>query len=160
MNSLVRFKKATLADLNMLVETRIEVLRAANKLDATVDLTNVERESRSYYQQALADNTHTAYLVFDGTDFIGAGGISYFRVMPTYHNPTGQKAYIMNMYVKESHRRQGIARHLLDLLIDDAHSRGVDYISLESTQMGRPLYENYGFVRMEKEMELPRDKNT
>ncbi len=30
---------------------------------------------------------------------IGAGGISYYRVMPTYHNPSGNKAYIMNMYV-------------------------------------------------------------
>ncbi len=28
---------------------------------------------------------------------IGAGGISYYRVMPTYHNPSGNKAYIMNM---------------------------------------------------------------
>ena len=31
----------------------------------------------------------------DGEKFIGAGGVSYYRVMPTYHNQTGEKAYIM-----------------------------------------------------------------
>ena len=24
--------------------------------------------------------------------FIGAGGVSFYQVMPTYHNPTGKKA--------------------------------------------------------------------
>ena len=75
--------------------------------------------------------------------------------MPTYHNPTGQKAYIMNMYTRPAYRRQGIARRTLDLLVQDARSRGARAISLEATSMGRPLYEAYGFVPMTSEMELP-----
>ena len=54
--------------------------------------------SREYYEECLQAETHIAYLVFDRERFIGAGGVSFFRVMPTYHNPTGWKAYIMNMY--------------------------------------------------------------
>lgn len=151
----LEYKRATLADLDILVETRVEVLRAANRLDASADMTQVERETRAYYRSALADGTHTAYLVFDGDLFVGAGGVSYYSVMPTYHNPTGQKAYIMNMYTRPAYRRQGIARRTLDLLMRDAESRGVRAISLEATEMGRPLYEAYGFVPMTSEMELP-----
>ncbi|MCF2664956.1 GNAT family N-acetyltransferase [Oscillibacter valericigenes] len=151
----LEYKRATLADLDILVETRAEVLRAANRLDASADMTQVERETRAYYRSALADSTHTAYLVFDGDLFVGAGGVSYYSVMPTYHNPTGQKAYIMNMYTRPAYRRQGIARRTLDLLVRDAESRGVRAISLEATEMGRPLYEAYGFVPMTSEMELP-----
>ena len=151
----LEYKRATLADLDILVETRVEVLRAANRLDASADMTQVERETRAYYRSALADGTHTAYLVFDGDLFVGAGGVSYYSVMPTYHNPTGQKAYIMNMYTRPAYRRQGIARRTLDLLMRDAESRGVRAISLEATAMGRPLYEAYGFVPMTSEMELP-----
>ena len=151
----LEYKRATLADLDILVETRAEVLRAANRLDASADMTQVERETRAYYRSALADGTHTAYLVFDGDLFVGAGGVSYYSVMPTYHNPTGQKAYIMNMYTRPAYRRQGIARRTLDLLVRDAESRGVRAISLEATEMGRPLYEAYGFVPMTSEMELP-----
>lgn len=32
------------------------------------------------------------------------------------------------------------------------------HISLEATDMGRPLYERYGFVGMKDEMELPEDR--
>ena len=154
MNSMAEFRKATLDDLNILVDTRIEVLRAANQLEASVDMSLVEKESRAYYERALADDTHTAYLVFDGDAFIAAGGISYYSVMPTYHNPSGRKAYIMNMYVKEAYRHQGIARHVLTLLTEDARNRCIDHISLETTAMGRPLYEKYGFIQMENEMVL------
>ena len=150
----MEYRKATIDDLDMLVSTRITVLRAANKLDDNVDMSEVERESRDYYEKALLDGSHTAYLVFDDGEFVGAGGVSYFRVMPTYHNPSGRKAYIMNMYTAPDHRRRGIAYNTLDLLVKDAKAQGVAAISLEATDMGRPLYERYGFVKMNDEMEL------
>ncbi|MBS5052585.1 MAG: GNAT family N-acetyltransferase [Clostridiales bacterium] len=115
----------------------------------------VERQSYDYYQKALCNGSHIAYLVLDENCVVGAGGVSFFRVMPTYHNPSGNKAYIMNMYTKPDYRRKGIAYKTLDMLIKDIKSRGISAISLEATEMGRPLYEKYGFVKMNDEMELP-----
>lgn len=148
-------RKAGLEDLELLTKTRIMVLRAVHGLPEEADLSDLTDRSRQYYQRALRDGTHTAYLVHDGDRLIGAGGVSYFQVMPTYHNPTGQKAYIMNMYTDPAYRRRGVARRTLDLLVRDARGRGVTAISLDATAMGRPLYEAYGFVGMEAEMELP-----
>ena len=148
------YKKAIIADIDELVRTRIIVLRAANKLSNDVDMSLVEKESYEYYKSALEIGEHMAYLVYDNETFIGAGGVSFYRVMPTYHNPTGKKAYIMNMYTALEYRRQGIALHTLDLLVKDAKEQGVLQIALEATDMGRPLYERYGFVKMEDEMEL------
>lgn len=148
------YKKATIADIDELVRTRIIVLRAANKLSNDVDMSLVEKESYEYYKSALETGEHIAYLVYDNETFIGAGGVSFYQVMPTYHNPTGKKAYIMNMYTAPKYRRHGIAFHTLDLLVKDAREQGVSQIDLEATDMGRPLYEKYGFVKMEDEMEL------
>lgn len=145
---------ATVNDIDTLTTSRIEVLRAANLLDENADMTEVEEESRNYYKKALADGSHMAVLVKDGDNIIGAGGISYYEVMPTYHNPSGKKAYIMNMYTKPEYRRQGIAYKTLDILVKDARSRGITQISLEATEMGRLLYEKYGFSQMTSEMEL------
>lgn len=50
---------------------------------------------------------------------------------------------------------EGIANNILKLLVEDARSRGIHAISLEATQMGRPLYEKFGFVKMNDEMEYP-----
>lgn len=148
------YKKATIKDIDELVQTRIIVLRAANKLSSDEDMSKVEQESYSYYKRALESGEHAAYLVYDNGKFIGAGGVSFYQVMPTYHNPTGKKAYIMNMYTAPEYRRQGIAFHTLDLLVNAAKKQGVSQIALEATDMGRPLYEKYGFVRMQDEMEL------
>lgn len=154
-NMNLTYKKATIADIDLLTETRIEVLRAANKLSDDTDMDEVKRQTYDYYQRALCDDTHIAYLIFDGNCFIGAGGVSFFQVMPTYHNPSGKKAYIMNMYTKPEYRRNGIAYETLSRLISDAKERGITAISLEATAMGRPLYEKYGFRKMNDEMELP-----
>ena len=149
------YKRATIKDIDLLTITRIEVLRAATRLSDDTDLSEVERQSYNYYQKALCDDSHIAYLVFDGTRFVGAGAVSFFQVMPTYHNLSGNKAYIMNMYTRPEYRRRGIAIKILDMLIKESKNRGITAISLEATDMGRPLYEKYGFVKMNNEMELP-----
>ncbi len=150
------YQRAAIKDIEELVRTRILVLRAANKLSDEADMSVAEQESYTCYKRALETGEHIAYLVYDQGTFIGAGGVSFYQVMPTFHNPTGKKAYIMNMYTAPGYRRQGIAFHTLDLLIKHAEAQGVLQISLEATDMGRPLYEKYGFVKMEDEMELRR----
>ena len=46
------YKRATLEDIDILTETRIEVLRAANKLPADTDMSEVER----YYSYFIRSN--------------------------------------------------------------------------------------------------------
>ena len=151
----IEFRKASRDALEMLVATRLEVLRAANQLDERADMSEVERASRAYYEVALRNDSHWGLLAFDGDTFVGAGGVSFYQVMPTYHNPTGRRAYIMNMYVRPEYRRRGIAMQILKQLVDEARRRGVPQITLEATDMGRPLYDKFGFVAMKCEMELP-----
>ncbi len=39
------YKKATIEDIDLLTKTRIEVLRAANKLSDDIDMSEVEKQS-------------------------------------------------------------------------------------------------------------------
>lgn len=43
---------------------------------------------------------------------------------------------------------------MVSLLVKAAKEQNATQIVLEATNMGRPLYEKYGFVKMENEMEL------
>jgi len=150
----LNYQRAVIADLNLLVNLRLTVLRAANLLDNSVDLLHIRENTQAYYESALRDNSHLAYLVYDGSTLAATGGISFYRVLPTYHNPSGENAYIMNMYTVPAYRNRGIASQLLRLLVSDAKDRGVSRITLDATPMGRPLYEQFGFVPMPAEMEL------
>ena len=152
------FKKATQADIDLLVQIRIETLRAANGLAQDTPMPEVEANVRQHYIHALAHGTHTALLAYSGEALAGCGGISFYSVLPTYHNPTGQKAYLMNMYTRPAYRRQGLALHMLTLLVQEARAKGITQIQLEATPAGRSLYQKYGFVPLPNEMELPQNK--
>ena len=54
-----KYKKATIADIDELVKTRIIVLRAANKLSNDVDMSLVEKEIRERQQEyrSLKENS-------------------------------------------------------------------------------------------------------
>lgn len=105
----LEYRKAGLKDIDILTKTRVKVLKAANRLSPQEDMREVETRSYDYYSKALAEGNHVAYLVYDGERCIGTGGVTFFQVMPTYHNSSGKKAYIMNMYTHPDYRRHGIA---------------------------------------------------
>ncbi|WP_418972800.1 GNAT family N-acetyltransferase [Allofournierella sp.] len=143
------------ADLDELVRARLMVLRAANGLAPQAPLPQVEAETRRYFEEGLVTGSFAAVLVLAGGELVATGAVSFYEVMPTCHTPTGKKAYIMNMYTAPAWRRRGLATRVLDRLVRECRARGVDTITLEATAMGRPVYERYGFVPMECEMELP-----
>ncbi len=148
------YHKAGREDLKILVKTRLEMLRSVNNIPETEDLTEVAGSCMAYYSESFDKDTHVAYLVFDGETFIGCGGISFYRVMPNFKNPSGMKAYIMNIYTVPAYRGNGIATKVVDLLVAEAHKRNIHRITLDATAMGRPVYERYGFVPAENTLKL------
>ena len=68
------YKKASIKDIDILTKTRIEVLRVANQLSEDTDIVKWKENLYNYYQKALRNRAHIAYLVFGGTRFVGAGG--------------------------------------------------------------------------------------
>ncbi len=127
------YKKAGMDDIGILTQLRLEGLRTINHLVADADLSKVKEETRRYYERCFEQDLHAAWLVYDGDCAIGAGGVTFYQVMPTYHNPTGERACIMNMYVHPDYPSKEITMKLLDLLVEEAKKRGIHFITLEAT---------------------------
>lgn len=104
--------------------------------------------NRQYYRRHIADDTHLAYVAdYDGEE-CGCGAVCFYEEMPSPDNPTGKCAYIMNIYVREPYRNNGIAHHIVRRLVDEARQRGCAKIYLETTASGRSLYQTSGFKEM------------
>lgn len=58
--------------------------------------------------------------------------------MPTYHDSSGKKAFIMNMYTRPDYRRRGIAYRVLELLTAEAEMRW----SFCGVKISTTLYQN------------------
>jgi GNAT superfamily N-acetyltransferase len=81
-------------------------------------------------------------------DHSPAGGIGMMVIdWPPHpaHPLQSARGYILNLFVKAEHRGQEIASTLMARATQEAESRGLDYLVLHATAMGRPLYENLGW---------------
>ena len=148
-----KFRKATIEDIPLLIKCRLSLLHSAIGRGDEEKWHFVEKQIEQYYKSSILDGTHIAYLAFDGNTCVGTGGVCFYQVLPTYYKPTGKKAYIINMYTAPKYRKQGIATQILNILIKECLDQGATYISLESTDMGRPLYEKCGFAPLSSEMQ-------
>ncbi|MBQ8165978.1 MAG: GNAT family N-acetyltransferase [Lachnospiraceae bacterium] len=143
---------ATTEDIDTLVSTRMDILIDMLKLDPDTDMSELAAVTRPYYEKALTDGSQIAVLVYDGDKFAGAGAVCLYEVMPTFYNMSGKRGYIMNMYTSPEYRGQGIATKTVDMLVKKCKELGYTHITLSATDMGQPVYEKYGFKKMEDQM--------
>jgi GNAT superfamily N-acetyltransferase len=61
-------------------------------------------------------------------------------------------ARVRNVYVVPEARRRGIALALMNVLMDEVRAAGIARLTLGASAMGRPLYQQLGFVAKEDEM--------
>lgn len=150
---MVEFKIATNDDIELLMSSRLEMLKVVNNLPADYEYTDeIINESRDYF----LNGDQVTVLALDGGIVAGCASMSFMRIMPTFSHPTGKRAHLMNVYTRSDYRRQGIARKMVNMLIDETWKRGATEISLDATKMGRPLYESLGFTNSTECMVLTR----
>lgn len=146
----MRIIKAGAAELSAALALRREMLALVNGV-AEEDISAQLMQQTHEYMEHGEQTTVLAYA--DGVP-VGCATMSYIRLLPTYSHPTGRRAHLMNVYVREGYRRKGAAREMVQTLIEEARARGASCVSLDATDCGRPLYESLGFVQSGEHMEL------
>lgn len=150
---MVEIRIATNDDIELLMSSRLEMLKVVNNLPEDYEYSEeIVRESRDYF----LNGDHITVLAVDDGEVIGCASMSFMWIMPTFSHPTGKRAHLMNVYTRSEYRRQGIARKMVNMLIDETWKRGATEISLDATTMGRPLYESLGFTNSTEGMVLTR----
>lgn len=138
----MEYRIASGADIELMMQSRMDTLRAVNHLEDGYRFSGDFREaSRKYF----LEGDQTTVLAMDGDRVAGCATMCYIGIMPTFSHPTGKRAHLMNVYTDPARRREGIAFRMVSLLIDDARKKGATEISLDATEAGRPLYRKLGF---------------
>lgn len=147
---MIHYKKAETKDIPELMEIRLEMLQDVNDLPPNYIFSKeLIQKSKEYFESS----NQTTILAFDD-DIVGCATMCYIEVMPTFSHPRGLRGHLMNVYTKMKYRRQGIARQMLNLLIEEARKKGITEITLDATEAGRPLYRECGFTESNECMVL------
>jgi len=101
--------------------------------------------SRTYLEDAMRNGSFRAWLaIVNQVPVAGAGLI----INPWLSHPYDQQcrqATILNVYTDPQFRRRGIARLLMNTIIEWCREQGFAHVSLHASKDGRPLYVSLGF---------------
>jgi GNAT superfamily N-acetyltransferase len=101
--------------------------------------------SSSYLTSAMADGSFRAWLASDG-DRMVAGGAVVISPWPAHpYDLQCRRATILNVYTDPEYRRRGIARQLMQTMIDWCKREGFARVTLHASDDGRHLYQSLGF---------------
>ncbi len=143
------YKKLTTAELETFIQMRINQLREEGAKE-DIDLTPALRD---YYSRHMADGTFVSWLALDGDKIIGTSGMSFVEKPPYFGCPSGKIGLLSSMFTDPSYRRQGIAKELLDRVVNEARAYGCGIVQITASDMGVKLYTAYGFVHNDNFMQ-------
>ena len=143
---------ATPEDSLLVAAQRVAMFRDMGRTTPQIEQPLLE-SCAGYLVKALASGEYVgwvAQLTAPPHSVIGGAGVQFRPFIPRT-DPSGQlllagrEGLILNVYVDPAHRRQGVARRLMDTLIHWAPGVGIVRLVLHASPAGRRLYESLGF---------------
>ena len=143
----ISYKKLTASELDVFIDMRITQLTEEYVSSGRIVPTDVELQPalKDYYNRHLADGTFVSWLAMNGNKIIGTSGMSFVEKPPYFGCPTGRLGLLSSMYTDPAYRRMGIAKELLNRVVEEARSFGCGAVHITASDMGVKLYTAYGF---------------
>ncbi len=140
----ITIRPASLDDIPEILRQRRAMYEAMNYKDADA-LTAMAKLSAGYLSKHMSDSSFRAWLACDGIRAI-AGGAVIISPWPAHpYDLECRRATILNVYTDPDYRRRGIARQLMQTMIDWCKREGLARVTLHASDDGRHLYESLGF---------------
>jgi GNAT superfamily N-acetyltransferase len=135
-------------DLDLVCRHREQMFRESNAPGRTEEILKTQTSHfRPWLAQRLGDRSYSGFIVEDDGKPIAGIGLMVIEWPPGPLHPTQDKrGYVLNMFVEPSHRKQGIGKALMAAADQEFARRGVSFMVLHATRMGRPLYERLGWT--------------
>jgi GNAT superfamily N-acetyltransferase len=142
----IHIRPASLADLPHILRHRRAMFRdmgrgTEHELDEMVVL------GEAFLRAALPSGAYRGWLAETADHQIAAGaGITILSWLGGPGDPTGRRAWVQNVYTEPEFRRLGVARQLMDTIVDWCRTAELHSVWLHASDFGRPLYESMGFL--------------
>ena len=106
-----------------------------------------------WLRHAIPSKTYLGWIAETNKGEVAAGG--GLIVIPWLPGPMTMDprcGFIFNVYTQPAHRKQGLARKLMDAMHDYCRAEGLERVVLNASVFGKPLYDQMGYVEAEEPM--------
>ena len=143
----ITYRKLVKEDLETFIQMRIDQLTEEYTSEGKTVPEDVDLGTalHDFYERHLADGTFVSWLALDGDKIIGTSGMSFVEKPPYFTCPTGRLGLLSSMFTDPEYRRMGIAKELLDHVVEEARNYGCGSVWITASNMGVKLYTAYGF---------------
>ncbi|MDF3831397.1 GNAT family N-acetyltransferase [Cupriavidus basilensis] len=131
-------------DLELVCRHREAMFRESGRSDDV--LRTMTAQFRPWLAPRLRDGSYFGFVLMDGGEAVAGIGLMAIDWPPHPSHPTQDKrGYVLNVYVEQAYRKQGLGRRLMQLAEDEFAERKLQFAILHATEMGRPLYVALGW---------------
>lgn len=141
-----RIRAANAADLPHLLHHRRAMFEEMGHRDAAV-LDRMQDASERYFRQSLPAGMYRGWMAETAAGrVIGGGGVAIVHWPGSPDFPEPRRGWILNIYTEPEFRHRGIARQVVQTIVEWCRSEGFAHVSLHASKFGRGLYEQLGFA--------------
>jgi GNAT superfamily N-acetyltransferase len=89
--------------------------------------------------------TYTGWFALHGDTVVAGVGMMMLDWPPHDLHAEPLRGYVLNVYTEPGYRGRGIAKRLMQQIMQEAKARQITVVTLHASKMGRPIYEKLGF---------------
>lgn len=143
-------RPATINDVPHIVSHREQMFRDMRIPAAFEDMAAA---TDRWLRHAIPSKTYRGWVAVapDGA-VVGGGGLLIIPWPPGPMTMDPRCGFIFNVYTLPQHRKQGLARRLMDAMHDHCRGEGIERVVLNASTFGKPLYDAMGYVVAEEPM--------
>jgi GNAT superfamily N-acetyltransferase len=147
MNSEYRIRRATVEDAPVIARHRAAMFRDMGDASGD-DVARIESASILYLRRMISERRFLGWLAERQGEVVAGGGLVVSQLLPRPGAVDGgEQALILNVYCEPEHRRRGLARALMEAMLEWCKRKRIAKVVLHASQDGRPLYESLGFIQ-------------
>ncbi len=149
---MIEFRKARKDDLDNVLKVRMYFLTETKQIKDPELEKKLLTVNKEFLHENLGNDGYIMWLAIDNNSIIGTSSTSFYFLPPNSKRKNGKVAYIGNIFTYPQYRKQGIGAKLFSLVLNESIDYGCKEIILDASDMGRPLYEKFGFIQSENTM--------
>jgi GNAT superfamily N-acetyltransferase len=143
-------RPATIADIPHLARHRELMFR---EMGIPAEFEDMAAATELWLRHAIPSKVYLGWVAESQSgEIAGGSGLIVIPWPPGPMTMDPRCGFVFNVYTAASHRKQGLARRLMDAMHHYCRNEGIERVVLNASTFGKPLYDAMGYVVADEPM--------